>query len=281
MKGRPLLLLVISALLGVLAIGLVRSLLMQQPVPVADIPVKKVVVATATLHFGDRLASLYLHEADYLPGSVPQGSFSSIGELTAGEPRVVLETIQPGEPVLASKISGNGAKASLSSIIDAEKRAVTIRVDDVSGTAGFITPADRVDVMLTRSAEHQTAPHTEILLQNIKVLAIDQVANEHTDKPIVVKAVTLEVSPEEAQKIALARMVGQLSLSLRNLANGDPVPSRTISVGDLGASIKKDEAPPKREIEIIRGAAPTVYEVKSPGPSASSEPKPRAVAANR
>ena len=281
MKARPILLLVTSALLGLLAIGLVRNFLMQQPVPVADIPVKKVVVATATLRFGDRLAPLYLHEADYLPNSVPPGAFASIAELTAGEPRVVLETIQPGEPVLASKISGNGAKASLSSIIDAEKRAVTIRVDDVSGTAGFITPADRVDVMLTRNAEGQTSPHTEILLQNVKVLAIDQVANEHTDKPIVVKAVTLEVSPEEAQKIALARTVGQLSLSLRNLANGDPVPSRTISVGDLGASVKKDAAPPKREIEIIRGAAPTKYEVKSSDATATTEPKPRTVAANR
>jgi pilus assembly protein CpaB len=279
MKARPFLLLVISALLGLLAIGLVRSFLMQQPVPVADIVVKKVVVATATLHFGDHLAPLYLHEVEYLPNSVPPGAFASIAELTAGEPRVVLETIQPGEPVLASKISGNGAKASLSSIIDAEKRAVTIRVDDVSGTAGFITPADRVDVMLTRNAEGQAAPHTEILLQNIKVLAIDQVANEHTDKPIVVKAVTLEVSPEEAQKIALARTVGQLSLSLRNLANGDPVPSRTITVGDLGG--KKGATGTKREIEIIRGAAPTKYEVNSSDATATTAPKPRTVAANQ
>ena len=279
MKGRPLLLLVISALLGLLAIGLVRNFLTQQPVPVADIPVKKVVVASATLHFGDHLAPLYLSEVEYLPNSVPPGAFGSIAELTAGEPRVVLETIQPGEPVLASKISGNGAKASLSSIIDAEKRAVTIRVDDVSGTAGFITPADRVDVMLTRNAEGQTAPHTEILLQNIKVLAIDQVANEHTDKPIVVKAVTLEVSPEEAQKIALGRTVGQLSLSLRNLANGDPVASRTITVGDLGG--KKGSPGAKREVEIIRGAAPTTYEVKGPGVSAVTEPKPTTVAANQ
>jgi pilus assembly protein CpaB len=260
MKGRPLLLLVISAMLGVLAIGLVRTLMVQQPVPVADIEVKKVVVATAPLRFGDRVTSIYLREVDYLPNSVPQGAFGSIAELTAGEPRVVLETIQTGEPVLASKISGNGAKASLSSIIDNDKRAVTIRVDDVSGTAGFITPADRVDVMMTRNAEGQTAPHTEILLQNIKVLAVDQEANEHTDKPIVVKAVTLEVSPEEAQKIALARTVGQLSLSLRNLANGDAVQTRTISVRDLGGA--KSEPAATRQIEIIRGAAPTTYEVK-------------------
>ncbi|HKX09346.1 MAG TPA: Flp pilus assembly protein CpaB [Stellaceae bacterium] len=259
MKGRSILLLVISALLGVFAIGLVRGL--SHPVPViVGMDTKKVVVAAADLRFGDKLAPASLREVDFPPASVPAGAFGSIAELTAGEPRVVLESIRTGEPILATKVSGSGGKASLSTVIDPDMRAVTIRVDDVSGAAGFITPSDRVDVMLTHG-DNQQGMVTDVLLQNIKVLAVDQEANEHKDKPTVVKAVTLEVSPDQAQKISLARTVGTLSLALRNLANADPVPSRPISIGDLTGEFKRQDQPQGRKIEVIRGAAATAYEV--------------------
>jgi pilus assembly protein CpaB len=257
MKGRSILLLVLAAMLGIFAIGLVRGL--SHPVPViVGMDTKKVVVASTDLKFGDKLTAGFLHEVDFPPASVPEGAFASIADLTAGEPRVVLETIRTGEPVLATKVSGSGGKASLSTVIDPEMRAITIRVDDVSGTAGFITPSDRVDVMLTHGDNQGMT--TEVLLQNIKVLAVDQEANEHKDKPTVVKAVTLEVTPDQAQKVSLARTIGTLSLSLRNLANAQSVPTRPISIGDLTGQFKsREQARPK--IEIIRGAAATAYEV--------------------
>jgi len=259
MKGRSILLLVISALLGVFAIGLMRGL--SYPVPVVvGMDTKKDVVATSDLKFGDKLVAASLREVDFPPASVPEGAFATIAELTAGQPRVVLESIRTGEPILATKISGSGGKASLSTVIDPDMRAVTIRVDDVSGTAGFITPSDRVDVMLTHG-NNQQGTTTDVLLQNIKVLAIDQEANEHKDKPTVVKAVTLEVTPDQAQKISLARTIGTLSLALRNLANAVPVPTRPISIRDLTGESNTLVQPQGRKIEIIRGSATTAYEV--------------------
>jgi len=257
MKGRPILLLVLAAVLGIFAIGLVRGL--SHPVPVlVGMDTKRVVVAGTDLKFGDKLTAGFLREVDFPPASVPEGTFPSIADLTAGEPRVVLESIRAGEPILATKVSGSGGKASLSTVIDMDMRAITIRVDDVSGTAGFITPSDRVDVMLTHGDSQGTT--TEVLLQNIKVLTVDQEANEHKDKPTVVKAVTLDVTPDQAQKVSLARTVGTLSLSLRNLANAQAVPTRAITIGDLTGEFKKrDQTRPK--IEIIRGAAATAYEV--------------------
>src|SRR5215472_19255913 len=258
MKGRSILLLVLAAMLGIFAIGLVRGL--SHPVPViVGMDTKKVVVATTDLKFGDKLTAGFLREVDFPPASVPEGTFPSIADLTAGEPRVVLESIRAGEPILATKVSGSGGKASLSTVIDMDMRAITIRVDDVSGTAGFITPSDRVDVMLTHGDSQGTT--TDVLLQNIKVLAVDQEANEHKDKPTVVKAVTLEVTPDQAQKISLARTIGTLSLALRNLANAVPVPTRPISIRDLTGESNTLVQPLGRKIEIIRGSATTAYEV--------------------
>src|SRR3546814_9365193 len=106
-------------------------------------------------------------------------------------------------------------------------RAVTIRVNDVAGVAGFVLPGDRVDVLLTRDRTGGEGGNvannliTDVLLQNVKVLGIDQDANQEKDKPSVAKAVTLEVSPQQAQKLALASQLGSLALMLRNLGDAE------------------------------------------------------------
>jgi len=260
-KTRSILLLAISAVLGILAIGLVRGLSVPAAMPAA-LETKKIVVAAVTLKFGDKITQAALRELEFPLGSIPDGAFGDVAQLTTGEPRVALQTIHPGEPVLAAKVSGAGGRASLSSIIDPSMRAITIRVDDVSGAAGFILPSDRVDVMLTHS-ENQQAARTDVLLQDIKVLAIDQESNEHSDKPTVVKAVTLEVTPSDAQKISLARTIGTLSLALRNSASGAALPAHSISVSDLtGGAAKKPVPTGGRRVEIIRGATGTSYDLK-------------------
>lgn len=260
MKGRPLLLLALSAALGVLAIGLIRSMVPPAPVAAAA-DTRKVVVAANALKFGDKLTAADLRLVDFPPASVPAGAFATIDELVVpGEPRVALTTIEPGDLVLGNKVSGKGGKASLSSVIAPTMRAITIRVDDVSGTAGFITPSDRVDVMLTR-VDTNKVPRTDVLLQDVKVLAIDQEANEHKDKPTVAKAVTLELSPENAQKVALARTLGTLSLSLRNLQTMTAVPTRSISAADLYGTPAKPRASTGHKIEVVRGDKATSYSV--------------------
>jgi pilus assembly protein CpaB len=111
-------------------------------------------------------------------------------------------------------------------------RAVTIRVNDVEGVAGFVLPGDRVDIALTRQVDKGAAT-TDVVLQNTRVLAIDQTADERNDKPSVVKAVTLEVDTAAAQKIALAASVGTLSLMLRKAGEMASESTRRISLGDL------------------------------------------------
>jgi pilus assembly protein CpaB len=164
---------------------------------------------------------------------LPPGAFTSVQELLDAEkPRTVLRTIEANEPVLASKVSGAGEKATLSAIISEEMRAMTIRVNDVIGVAGFIVPGDRVDVLLTRE-EGEKNQITDILLQNVKVLGIDQLASDNQEKPVVVQAVTLEVSPEQSQKLTLASQVGSLALALRNVLDAEAERARTVRVGDL------------------------------------------------
>ena len=120
--------------------------------------------------------------------------------------RTALALIARNEPILRSKITAPNQPATLSSMLTPGKRAVTVRVDDVRGVAGFIQPGDLVDVVLirTEAESRNNQSYSDIILQAAKVLAIDQITGERTDKPTVAKAVTLEVGPEDAQKILLA-----------------------------------------------------------------------------
>jgi pilus assembly protein CpaB len=156
-----------------------------------------------------------------------------------------LTPVQKNEPILASRITGSGQRASLSALIDPGMRAVTLRVDDVRGVAGFVLPGDRVDVVLTRHEAGDKA-YADVLLQNAKVLAVDQLANERQEGPSVAKAVTVEVSTEQAQKLVLAAGVGSLSLVLRQAGGADPVASRRVSTFDLAqgeyAGLDQDKA---------------------------------------
>jgi pilus assembly protein CpaB len=122
-----------------------------------------------------------------------------------------------------------------------------VRVDDIRGVAGFILPGDRVDVVLLRTDNRQgeTQNSAEVLLDFVKVLAIDQLLNERQDQPTVAtvaKAVTLQVTPEQAQKVLLAGNVGKLSLVLRQPAEGRTAEARRITDSDLGPAIPRREA---------------------------------------
>ena len=134
--------------------------------------------------------------------------------------------------MLASKITGQGQRATLSAMIGEGHKAVTIRVNDVDGVAGFVLPGDRVDVMLSRQIDKGNATN-DVVLKNVKVLAIDQLADERTDKPSVAKAVTLEVDITGAQKLALAGQIGTLGLTLRKAGDSEATASRLITINDI------------------------------------------------
>src|SRR5215813_11122291 len=177
-----------------------------------------IVVATKPLRFGNELSSSSLREISWPEESIPAGAFRKISEIVdAGGRRVVLSAIEANEPLLSTKITGPGQRATLSATLQDGMRAVTIRVNDVEGVAGFVQPGDRVDVALTRQkdANGKDKSSTDVVLQNVRVLAIDQTADERNDKPSVARAVTLEVDTASAQKLALAASIGTLSLILR------------------------------------------------------------------
>ncbi|HEX4913075.1 MAG TPA: Flp pilus assembly protein CpaB [Vicinamibacterales bacterium] len=254
MKVRPLIVLALALSCALLAVFLARSWILDRSTnPVAEAaPAQTVqVVAAATvLKFGDRLAKENLRLIDWPAGSVPEGTFKTVDELLGPQPRVALQAIQPNELVLANKVTGPGQRASLSTVISAGMRAMTIRVNDVLGVAGFILPGDRVDIMLTREIV-KDQPITDVLLQNVKVLGIDQRSEQQDNKPDVVKAVTIEVTTEQAQKITLASRVGMLSLALRDVSNVELAPVKPVSLKDLGISEAIGTVEPKPEDKKI------------------------------
>jgi pilus assembly protein CpaB len=174
---------------------------------------------------------------------------------------VVLTAIEANEPILASKITGSGQRATLSATLAEGMKAVTIRVNDVEGVAGFVLPGDRVDVMLTRQLasdggnsgkQPEKTAATDVVLQNVRVLAVDQVADERADKPSVAKAVTLEVEVTSAQKLALAASVGTLSLALRRAGEAIAQNTRRISLSDLPKTTISDDR--FVAISVVRGS---------------------------
>ncbi len=196
------------------------------------ISTRSIVVASKPLRFGNELTAGHLREMPWPEDALPNGSFAKITDLLSAGRRVVLSPMEINEPILASKVTGAGQRATLSSLLRDGLKAFTVRVNDVDGVAGFVLPGDRVDVALTRQVD-KTAATTDIVLQNARVLAVDQIADERTDKPSVVKAVTLEVNAMGAQKLSLAASVGSLSLMLRKAGEVNSEYARRITLADL------------------------------------------------
>jgi len=211
--------------------------------------VATIVVAAAGLRFGTVLKSGNLREIPWPTDALPTGAYNSITNLLADGRRVVLTPIEENEPLLSTKITGAGQRASLSSIITEGMGAVTIRVNDVVGVAGFVLPGDRVDILLTRKSEEGVGSN-HIILRGARVLAVDQTADERKNSPTVVKAVTLEVNTYDAQKVALAGSIGTLSLMLRQAGNLQRLESRRVTMSDLmaGTSSSSEADKPTKPI---------------------------------
>jgi pilus assembly protein CpaB len=234
------------------------------------IATKTVVVASAPLRYGRELASGSLKEVAWPEGAIPNGTFQSIAELLNGGKRIALSSIEPNEPILASKVTGPGQKATLSALIQDGMKAVTIRVNDVDGVAGFVLPGDHVDVLVTRQQQEKNPGNTDVVLQNIRVLAIDQLADDASDKPMVAKAVTLEVDTIAAQRLHLAGSVGALSLALRKAGELAMEGTRRITLLDLDSpyatpQVRPAEGKPLATVTVTRGSKPQDYSVPAEG----------------
>jgi len=219
-----------------------------------------IVVASKPLRFGAELNAGMLREQPWPAQAMPAGAFNKIADVLSGGRRVVLAAIETNEPVLALKITGPGQPATLAALVTPGMKAVTIRVDDVKGVAGFVLPGDHVDVLLTRQIDKGQAI-AEVVLQNTRVLAIDQIADERDVKAKVARSVTLEANTVEAQKLWLASSVGNLSLLLRNAGETAETKTRTITLKDLGASVAAGEKPMTVTVAVTRATAKQEYTV--------------------
>jgi pilus assembly protein CpaB len=199
-------------------------------------PTQTIVVAKRPLRFGTELSAPMLEETLWPQQALPAGAFHKISDILSGGRRVVLTAIEANEPVLSVKITGAGERATLSALVGKGMKAVTIRVNDVEGVGGFVLPGDRVDVVLTRQVDKGSAT-TEVVLQDARVLAVDQIADDRAAKATVAKSVTLEVTTVQAQKVWLAASVGNLSLLLRKAGETAQVATRKITLKDLESNV--------------------------------------------
>jgi pilus assembly protein CpaB len=269
LRGNNIIILVVALVMGGVAAFLARDYIQGQIRPTPP-GLATVVVASVPLGFGMALTADNIIEIAWPGGALPDTAFASKDELLKDGGRRALASIERNEPILRSKVTGPGQRASLSSKLEEGKRAVTVRVDDVRGVAGFILPDDRVDVVLIRPEHGSTGNATsfsDILLQYVRVLAIDQLINERREQPTVAKAVTLEVTPEEAQKILLATDLGKLSLILRQQGEVSMEASRRVTERDLGQPpplpkrIVAEASPPLAPVNVTVTVANDRYEV--------------------
>ena len=186
----------------------------------------KVAVALLDISLGARIAPEMVRMVDWPANALPPGAFNDPKLLDA---RVTRTSIQHGEPIMESKLAPPGTQGGLSAVVGEGKRAMTVRVNDVVGVAGFALPGNYVDILvntqdeLAKNASGRDPSISKIVLERILVLAIAQESSRDDTKPKVVNAVTLELTPDQAEKLDLARSVGTLSLVLRNQIEDKPV----------------------------------------------------------
>ena len=242
MRTGTVVMLLLAVVFGGIAVLLANVWLNNQPRPVAEVApvpqaeISTIVVAGIDLGFGATLQPESLREIPWPKASVPDGAFAKISELTVDGRRVVLSPISPNEPILKWKISGAGARASLSAVVKEGMRAVAVRINDVVGVGGFVLPGDRVDVLYTQGGNNDQSASTDILIQNVRVLAVDQDVDQKKDQPVLAKVATIEVTTNDAQKLALAQTTGTLSLTLRSAGSLDRAPAQRVVQQELVSS---------------------------------------------
>ena len=244
MRTSTVIILAVAISMGGSAAYLTRSWLKDQTSAAVQ-PAGTIVVAAESLAYGTAMTPDNVVEIPWFSNTLPEGAFAVKDDLLSGGRRVALSPLKRGEAVLRSKITGPGQRASLASLLDEGKRAVTVSVDDVRGVAGFVLPGDFVDiVIIADDGSPKRQSYSDILLEHVKVLAIDQVASEGEGQPTVAKAVTVEVTKEQAQKILLATNIGKLSLILARPVESKPDPNHRVSEKDIGRTSPEPLRPP-------------------------------------
>lgn len=239
MKSRNLFIIGGAVLIGLFAVLIVNGVFSGVEKRQAEVAEQnrmvRLVVASQELEFGTPISAQNVRLVNWPASSVPAGSFTTLEEATKG--RVALRPIVAGEPILASKVSGLNGRATISANLPAGQLAFSVPISDVTGAGGFIRPGDVVDVLITRKIPGEGATEsdkmTDVVLEAVPVIAVDQESNENKTAPAVSKTATLQVDTFGAQKLALAQQLGVLTLALRNVADQTTGPRSTVVGRDL------------------------------------------------
>ena len=223
---RAVIVMALAVVFGLAAVALAAQWLLHAPASTSG----RIAVAVADIDIGQRLTPAMLKLADWPAESVPKGAFADPQKLAG---RVLRTSVLAGEPLSEAKLAPAGTLGGLSALITEGKRAITVRVNDVIGVAGFALPGNYVDIIVSTETEpppqaqggQREQSISKIVLERILVLAVAQEVSRDETRPKVVNAVTLEVTPGQAEKLDLARSVGTLSLALRNQV--DPASAET------------------------------------------------------
>lgn len=250
-SARPYMMITFSILAGIAAVVLGARWLASQ----ASMSTQEVVVAARDIDLGSSLNASMLQVVRWPASSIPAGT---IGNIEVLDTRVVRTSVLRGEPLVEGKLAPVGTKGGLSAVIGSGQRAITVKVNEVIGVAGFALPGNYVDVMVNVRDE-KDKQISKIVLERILVLAVAQEASRDETKPKVVSAVTVEATPDQAERLDLARSVGTLSLVLRNQVDKDRVQTNGVRQADLLRVGLPPEAAPlqARTPKPVRRSAPT------------------------
>ncbi|MFQ5896023.1 MAG: Flp pilus assembly protein CpaB, partial [Nitrospinota bacterium] len=270
-RTRGLILILVALLMGGVGVLVVRRGLVPAPPPgPPPIPTAEVLIMTKDISLGDRLAEGDVKTVKWPEKSVPERALREPQEAIG---RVVVQPLAKGEPILPNKLAPKGEGQGLMAVIPPGKRAMSVKVDEVVGVAGFVQPNSRVDVLVSMDVEEEGARGgrkevSRIILQNIRVLAIGQRTELKDNKPVTVTVVTMEVGPAEAEALNLAATRGKIILAMRSLRDPTRVITAGLTTGELVSGQWEEKGPPP--------------EVKPPGvPLASAVVMRRDVAAGQ
>ncbi len=268
MRKSSIFLLAGAVLLGLVAVLGARNMLNSNAQRSAQqqAPQAQVVTAGKDLQFGEKITVEALKMTPW-NGPVPDGAFENARDAVGDGSRTALRTIKAGEPLLETAITGSAGRLASSTLLGPDMRAVALPVTETLAAGGFISPGDRVDVILTRSFDQDTA-YSAVVVQGARVLAIGQLADTSTTDPQVTRSATLEVTPDDAQRIALGQLVGTLSLALR--PTGDE--SRPL-LQTTSANAAFNMRPPARGGGSSEPSAPPAQSWTA-APAAPSAPRP-------
>ena len=221
-----------------------------------------VVVAKSAIDPASRVAAVQLKTEVWHQEKPPAGSFSALAQL---DERVAATLIQPGDLILENKLAPKGTLPGITALLSPSQRAMTVKVDEASGVAGFLTPGSRVDVVVVvDKGEYNKDPLAKLLFQNLKVLGTGQkLETRPGDKPQIVPTVTLEVAPAQGERLALAAQEGRISLVLRGQGDQELVETQGADNTKLfgrprtpilpASPVAVAVAPAARTVELIRG----------------------------